>query len=97
MPGSQARVETQHASRYLQQLCKHFAHKVSVTFDASEGSVDFPFGDCRLKAGDDVLHIECVSDTQDTLRRTQFVVHDHLERFAWREKPEIVWQPTDRE
>ena len=30
---SQAQVRTEHASRYLQQLCKHWSHKFAVTFD----------------------------------------------------------------
>lgn len=80
------------ASRYLQQLCKHFAHKVPVTFDEREASVEFPFGACRMWANDTDLRIECEADTDETLKRTHFVVHDHLERFAWREKPDIVWQ-----
>lgn len=28
---------TPNASKYLQQLCKHFAHKVAVVFDETEG------------------------------------------------------------
>lgn len=93
MPGIQTTVATANASRYLQQLCKHFAHKVEVSFDALTGKVDFPFGDCRMWADDGALRIECVSETQETLARTHFVVHDHLTRFSWREKPEIVWEP----
>lgn len=95
MPGIQTTVATANASRYLQQLCKHFAHKVEARFDATRGEVDFPFGDCRLWADAERLKIECVSETEETLARTKFVVHDHLERFSWREKPEIVWQPKD--
>ena len=30
-----ATVPTAHASRYLQQLCKHWSHKLPVEFDAS--------------------------------------------------------------
>lgn len=32
MPASQANVATEHASRYLQRLCKHWAHKFPVEF-----------------------------------------------------------------
>lgn len=92
MPALHTTVSTGSASRYLQQLCKHFAHKEPVTFDEREASVEFPFGACRMWANDTDLRIECEADTDETLKRTHFVVHDHLERFAWREKPDIVWQ-----
>src|SRR5690349_11799855 len=34
-------VKTDHASRYLQQLCKHWAHHLSVTFTPEKGQVTF--------------------------------------------------------
>ncbi|MAA97239.1 MAG: 2,4-dihydroxyhept-2-ene-1,7-dioic acid aldolase [Stappia sp.] len=97
MPALHTTVSTGNASRYLQQLCKHFAHKVPVTYDEREAEVAFPFGECRMWANETDLRIECASDSEETLKRTHFVVHDHLERFAWREKPEIVWQELSRE
>lgn len=39
---STARLETANASKYLQQLCKHFAHKVEVRFDETEGHCALP-------------------------------------------------------
>jgi hypothetical protein len=39
---STVRVPTAHASRYLQQLCKHWSHNLAVTFSESEGTVTFP-------------------------------------------------------
>lgn len=91
MPSSQAVVATGHASKYLQQLCKHFAHKVAVQYDPAQARVDFPFGDCRMWADDETLRIECDAQSFEELRRTQLVIDDHLVRFAWREEPEIVW------
>lgn len=91
MPRSQATVETSHASKYLQQLCKHFAHKVAVEYDPASAKVDFPFGDCRMRADERELTIECDAQSPEGLARAQFVIVDHLARFAWREKPEIVW------
>lgn len=40
MPTSHADVVTEHASRYLQQLCKHWAHKFPVEFDLNHGTID---------------------------------------------------------
>ncbi len=39
MTVSLADVVTAHASRYLQQLCKHWSHKFSVSFDERQGKV----------------------------------------------------------
>ena len=50
MPISQARIATPLASRYLQQLCKHFAHKLPVEFDPQRGRIEFSIGLCRLEA-----------------------------------------------
>src|SRR5262249_26802220 len=36
------RVPTANASRYLQQLCKHWAHTLAVEFDEQTGAVTFP-------------------------------------------------------
>lgn len=93
MPRSRATVETSHASKYLQQLCKHFAHKVAVEYDPTSARVDFPFGDCRMRADGHELTIECDADSPEGLARAQLVIVDHLARFAWREKPAIVWVP----
>jgi uncharacterized protein len=45
---SAASVATPHASRYLQQLCKHFAHKRPASFDARRGRIAFAIGLCEL-------------------------------------------------
>ena len=37
-----ALVPTAHGSKYMQQLCKHWAHNLTVDFDAVKGSVIFP-------------------------------------------------------
>lgn len=94
MPSAQATVETSNASKYLQQLCKHFAHKVAVEYDPTSARVDFPFSGCRMRADDRELTIECDAQSPEGLARAQFVIDDHLARFAWREKPEIIWVPV---
>ena len=42
MPICFAAVETENASKYLVQLCKHFAHKVDVDYDQTQARVEFP-------------------------------------------------------
>ncbi len=42
MSSATAKVPTVHASKYLQQVCKHWEHNLAVTFDAAKGTVIFP-------------------------------------------------------
>lgn len=92
MPNATTTVPTGNASKYMQQLCKHFAHKVSVEYDDARAVVDFPFGNCRMWADERELRIECEAESDEGLRRAQGVIVDHLARFAWREKPPIAWE-----
>jgi len=88
---STAVVPTASASRYLQQLCKHWSHKFAVTFDATQGHVPLPVGGGDLSAGDMGLTVQCAAATPEDLERMQQVVATHLERFAFREG-ELVFQ-----
>ncbi|SNT27526.1 DUF2218 domain-containing protein [Tropicimonas sediminicola] len=76
---------TPNASKYLQQLCKHFAHKVEVSFDEQWGSVAFPFGKAELSADAAALRIRMNVDREDALEKARDVIDRHLERFAFRE------------
>lgn len=85
---SSARVGTAHASRYLQQLCKHWSHKLDVTFDEAQGTIRFP-GETviSLDAGPDALNARIEAPDADTLARMKTVLAEHLDRFAFREAP----------
>lgn len=85
-------VQTPLASRYLVQLCKHFAHKIAVTYDTERGHADFPWGICDMTAGDTALDLYCEAPSAEDLERVKFVVTDHLQRFGWREKLSPDWQ-----
>jgi len=88
---STANVTTEMASRYLQQLCKHFAHKIPAEFTPEEGSITFPFGVCALTAQGSRLTMTVTTENEADLPRMQDVIASHLERFAFRDKPAIVW------
>lgn len=81
---STARVPTAFASRYLQQLCKHWAHKFEVSFDPARGSIDFGGPTCRLDADDDALGVRIEAPAEE-LDRWERVVAVHINRFAHRE------------
>jgi hypothetical protein len=83
-----ATVPTVSASRYLQQLCKHWSHKLTVVFTPQEGSVDFPNGArVVMRAADEALDVELTVPAGQDVERMQGVVANHLDRFAFREAP----------
>lgn len=81
MPSSQAHVSTPSASRYLQQVCKHWSHKFAVEIHRRKGHI--PFSDGRI------------CNLVEALERLQRVV-EHIKRFAFREDlGEVQWTPTN--
>jgi len=82
---------TANASRYLQQLCKHFAHKIPVTFDPAAGRIEFPFGTCTLAADDATLTLTAEVLPEGDLARLESVIDSHLVRFAFREELAVTW------
>lgn len=78
--------ETERASRYLQAMCKHFAHKVPVQYDAANGTADMPFGSLRMHVTGNALQFEIEAADDARLERMKYVVEAHIVRFAFREK-----------
>jgi len=85
MTSATANVPTASASRYLQQLCKHWAHKLEVEFTPEAGTVRFPDGLTTLKAGPAALTVTVEAQDAATVERLKQVVASHLDRFAFRE------------
>lgn len=83
-----ATFETEKASQYLQTLCKHFGRKVGVRFDAQSAEIAFPFGACTLRADEAGLHMTAQGVDAD---KAAEVLTSHLDRFAFRENPNIRW------
>jgi uncharacterized protein len=92
-----ADVATTSATRYLQQLCKHWAHNLAVTFDAKEGRIVFPKdarglnfpgdGAVILKAHETGLEVRVDATAPEQLEGLKRVVASHLDRFAFRGAP----------
>lgn len=98
-----ALVPTDSASKYLQQLCKHWAHNLQVAFTPENGTVVFPRnargadhpGDAvvtfDVAEGGLSVRIDASSDAQ--LEGLKGAVARHLDRFAFREAPlAFDWQ-----
>ena len=79
---------TPNASKYLQQLCKHFAHKVEVEYDNLQGKAALPPGEALLTANDEMLSVEISAEDSNGLARSRFIIDDHIKRFAFRENCE---------
>ena len=92
MPDSRAIVPTEHASRYLQQLCKHWAHKFPVDFTPTHGEIALPSGTAVLDAADGALAITVRTPEEAALERLEGVVADHIRRFAFREELSFEWR-----
>jgi len=88
---STTRFETESGTKYLQQLCKHFGHKVDVTFSPTHGECRFSCGTAYLDADSEALTMRCEAADAAALRETEYVVESHLARFAFREPPKLVW------
>lgn len=85
---SVARVPTHSASRYLQQLCKHWSHKMAVSFTEQEGTIDFPNGSrVAMRADSETLDVALTVPADGDVARMRDVVSSHLDRFAFREAP----------
>jgi hypothetical protein len=96
MPASHATIQTASASRYLQQLCKHWSHKFAVEFTPDQGTIPFDAARvCKLEASPEALSLRIEAADDATLERTQGVVIDHLKRFAFREElGDVRWERT---
>lgn len=86
---------TPHASKYLQQLCKHFAHKVEVRHDATSGHVALPLGPVDMTADDSQLRVTVSAADAEGIAKAQSVIDRHLVPFAFREAFQTLdWQPA---
>lgn len=92
-----AAVPTDQASRYLQQLCKHWSHNLKVEFTPEHGTIVFP-KDARgadfpadaivtFDARPAALDVRIDASSADQLDTLKGVVASHLDRFAFREAP----------
>ena len=87
-PKSIAVTPTTHASRYLQQLAKHWSHKLEVAFTPVHATIRFPSGAvATLEAGEAALTSTIEAPDAETLERMKTVLAEHLDRFAFREAP----------
>ncbi|MBS7701128.1 MULTISPECIES: DUF2218 domain-containing protein [unclassified Chelatococcus] len=96
MSAIHANVPTSAASRYLQQLCKHWSHKFVVTFTPSHGEIVLQLGRCVLDADSVKLSVSLYPEAGTDVQRFKEVVQEHIVRFAFRETLHFDWQDGER-
>ncbi|MEH6387053.1 MULTISPECIES: DUF2218 domain-containing protein [Pseudomonas] len=91
MHRSISEVSTDSPSVNLKKLCRHFSHKIEVSFDDECGDIKFPFGRGLLEATDGQLRITAEADDMEALAKTEQVLADHLVRFGSKETLVVQW------
>jgi hypothetical protein len=94
---STATVPTASASKYLQQVCKHWQHNLTVEFTPEHGTIVFPRdgrgaewpadGLVTFDARADALEVRIDASVDGQLEGLKGAVARHLDRFAFREAP----------
>lgn len=89
---SRAYVTTDTPSKYINRLCKHFAHKVTVNYDDNMGEITFQIGKGLIKKIDDGLMLQAEANTQQELNEVIDIMERHFVRIAWQEELTLKWQ-----
>ncbi|MHC5306979.1 DUF2218 domain-containing protein [Bartonella sp. LJL80] len=91
---SRALIKTEHASKYLQQLAKHWSHKFEdLTFDEKQAHIPFRENvTLDMFAEENELVAQILTPDEEDALRMEGVFDRHIERFAFREVLDIHWQ-----
>ncbi|MEZ5882729.1 MAG: DUF2218 domain-containing protein [Paracoccaceae bacterium] len=82
---STAYYPTENASKYIQQLCKHFAHKVEAGYADNRGHAALPPGPAEMIADPAGLTVRVSAPDLKGIIQARFAIDSHLVTFAHRE------------
>lgn len=91
MTEAQTNVVTDRAQRYLDQICKHFGHRVSTQIEHNRGVVEFEDGTLTAVATPDALELALRAEDPEAIARLKDVVKSHLERWGERDAIHVDW------
>ena len=93
---STARYPTPNSSKYVQQLAKHFAHKIEVRSDADSADFTVQAGRVWLAAEDGAFVARVEAEDAKGVIDARYVIDKHLVIFAFREGfTGLDWQIAD--
>jgi hypothetical protein len=98
---AEAHVETERASQYLGQLCRHFKHRAqqhpdmqaNIEWSETHGVANFGWGRCTMQATGSTLTLRAEAADNDSLQHVEDLVAEHLQMFAKREDLDVRWAP----
>ncbi|AGH46803.1 DUF2218 domain-containing protein [Paraglaciecola psychrophila] len=85
-------VNTEKGAKYVQRLCKHFAHKVQAQWEETQGKVQFEMGTADMFASTDLLTLTCKANNAIDLGDIVDTIDRHFERFAKADELVLEWQ-----
>jgi hypothetical protein len=91
MAASTARVATDAAARYAEQLVSHLGRKVPVGETETATRLTFEFGTGDLRAEAEHLVLTATAPDDEALARVEDVLGRHLERFGQRNELAVSW------
>ena len=94
-----AHVETERASRYLIQLCRHISDRAQAHPDAEahaewsddRGTASFVWGRCTLRADSGALMVHVEAPDEENLQRVEHIIAEQLERFGRDDDLTVTW------
>ncbi|TCM21931.1 hypothetical protein EDF56_101608 [Novosphingobium sp. PhB165] len=92
-----AKVATPNGGKYVQQLCKHWSHKLETRVEGDTGTVTFPTAVATMTADGEGIAIAITGENRDDVEQLTDVVARHIDRFAFREDPltyDWQWRET---
>ncbi|RDB42596.1 DUF2218 domain-containing protein [Halomonas sp. DQ26W] len=92
MPMSRTEIATESAEKLMNQLCKHWAHKLEVEQGDTDSRVVFEEGSCLMQVEPGKLIVALEALEEGSLDRLEGVVDSHLQRMAGDEELVIVWE-----
>jgi uncharacterized protein len=99
------RAEVQNSRRYIEKLCKHWAHKLDISLDDDSARVVFPKEEDDPDYPQDAIAVFRTTESRLDVQLTAFtltqvealcgVIDDHLDRFASRDGGlRLTWEPA---
>lgn len=86
-----ASVKTDNPSKYINRLCKHFAHKVSVNYNDDGGEILFEMGKGAIYKTDSGLMLSAEAANSEALATIIDIMDRHFVRVAWQEELTLNW------